>query len=61
MSDYIQLDMEYKRELLVNFQFVMFAYLALEHISGASKEDWMKQKDALLFRPWALLNWFGHL
>ena len=43
MSDYLQLDMEYKRELLVNFQAAMFAFAALEHISGAPKEDWIKQ------------------
>lgn len=43
MSNYLDLDMEYKRELLVNFQSAMFAYIALEEISGAKKEDWMER------------------
>jgi hypothetical protein len=43
MTNYRDLDMEYKRELLVNFQSAMFAYLALEHISGGAKEDWMER------------------
>ena len=43
MSDYRSLNMDYKRELLVNFQAAMFAYLALEHVSGAAKEDWMER------------------
>ncbi len=43
MSDYRSLDMDYKRELLVNFQAAMFAYIALEEISGARKEDWMER------------------
>lgn len=43
MTNYLDLDMDYKRELLVNFQAAMFAYLALEHVSGASKEDWMQR------------------
>jgi len=43
MSDYRSLNMDYKRELLVNFQSAMFAYLALEHVSGAAKKDWMER------------------
>lgn len=43
MTDYNQLNMEYKRELLVNFQSAMSAFLALEQVSGAVKEEWIKQ------------------
>lgn len=43
MTNYRDLDMDYKRELLVNFQSAMFTYVALEHISKVAKEEWMEQ------------------
>lgn len=41
--NYTQLDIDHKRELLVNFQSAMFAFAALESISGEPKQEWIKQ------------------
>lgn len=43
MSGYINLDLQYKRAMLINFHAAVIAYDLLEKMSGVAKEEWMDE------------------